>query len=84
MACRRQSRSPDRPAKDGVHRTLTDFPPLIDDPDGRIVNHSLVLPGPDPFVVFEQTFEEPGRYFFMCEVLPHFAEGGMYGWVIVH
>ena len=29
------------------------------------------------------TFNTPGRYFVMCNFLPHFAANDMYGWVIV-
>lgn len=29
------------------------------------------------------TFNTPGRYFVMCNFLPHFAQNDMYGWVIV-
>ena len=29
------------------------------------------------------TFNQPGRYFVMCNFLPHFAANDMYGWVIV-
>lgn len=57
------------------------FPPIINDPTGRITRGALALPGPD--VAFSWTFDEPGRYLVICEVLPHFAAMGMYGWVIV-
>ena len=29
------------------------------------------------------TFNQPGRYFVMCNFLPHFVSNDMYGWVIV-
>lgn len=58
-----------------------DFPPIIDDENNRLTSGPLSLPG--PAVDFKRTFNEPGRYLVICEVLPHFAENGMYGWVIV-
>lgn len=60
---------------------IPDFPPIINSPANRIAHGNLTLPGPD--VPFTWTFEEPGRYLVICEVLPHFAVNGMYGWVIV-
>src|SRR5690606_2962864 len=60
---------------------IPDFPPTINSPANRIAHGNLTLPGPD--VPFTWTFEEPGRYLVICEVLPHFAVNGMYGWVIV-
>ena len=61
--------------------TPFDFPPIINDPEGRIARGDLVMPGPP--VPFGWTFDEPGRYFVICEVLPHFVSADMYGWVIV-
>lgn len=62
------------------------FPPVIDDPDGRLdrvpVNTTFADPTPMP-LTWEFTFNEPGRYLIICEVLPHFADNDMYGWVIV-
>lgn len=60
---------------------LPEFPPIINDPTNRIVRGDLSPPGPD--VPFSWTFNEPGRYLVICEVLPHFSENDMYGWVIV-
>lgn len=56
------------------------FPPVINDPDGRIARGALNLGAP---VVWSQTFEERGRYLVICEVLPHFAGAKMYAWVVV-
>ena len=58
------------------------FPPIIDDPTNRLVRlGDLAVDGPAVSRSF--TFDEPGRYLVICEVLPHFADNGMYGWVIV-
>jgi plastocyanin len=58
------------------------FPMLIDDPTNRIVRlGDLEVNGPAVNLAF--TFDEPGRYLVICEVLPHFTDNGMYGWVIV-
>ncbi|HLA11132.1 MAG TPA: hypothetical protein VJ023_11125 [Pyrinomonadaceae bacterium] len=61
----------------------TPFPPLIDDPNGRLYR------GPDPRVLFPLLdrvevvhFANPGTYLVICSVLPHFNEG-MYGFVKV-
>jgi hypothetical protein len=56
------------------------FPPVINDPAGRIARRPLNLGAP---VVWSQTFPEPGRYLVICEVLPHFAVAKMYAWVVV-
>lgn len=56
------------------------FPPIINDPDGRIARGPLVLAAP---TVWSWTFDEPGRYLVICEVLPHFAGAKMYAWVVV-
>jgi plastocyanin len=56
--------------------------PLINDPGNRIYR------GPDPSLlgtldrVETVTFAQPGRYFVMCGLLPHFNDG-MYGFVKV-
>lgn len=57
------------------------FPPLVNDPSGRLARTDLALPGTAG--PFEWTFDTPGRYLVICEVLPHFTDGDMYGWVIV-
>jgi plastocyanin len=63
------------------------FPPLIDDPDGRIVGGADTQLNADfatgQVVEFGWTFEEPGLYLVLCEVLPHFAVSRMYAWVDV-
>jgi hypothetical protein len=57
---------------------------VIDDPTGRIAQSP-----PFQFAIDQTwttplgTFNTPGRYFVMCNFLPHFAENDMYGWVIV-
>lgn len=57
---------------------------VIDDPTNRIAQ------GPAFSFAIEQTwttpvglFNVPGRYFVMCNFLPHFAQNDMYGWIIV-
>ena len=57
---------------------------VIDDPVGRIAQ------GPAFQFAIEQTwvtpagtFDQPGRYFVMCNFLPHFVANDMYGWIIV-
>lgn len=56
------------------------FPPIINDATGRIVRDGLVF---GPAVPFSWTFDQPGKYLVICEVLPHFVESKMYGWVDV-
>lgn len=60
------------------------FPPVLDDPDGRLdrvgLNTNFVTGAP---VELEFTFDEPGRYLVICEVLPHFVEAKMYAWIEV-
>ena len=61
-------------------------PGTINDPAGRLAR-SPTLTGTDaapaPWQAPAGTFARPGRYLVICEILPHFAEYGMYGWVIV-
>ena len=57
---------------------------VIDDPTNRIAqspafSFNLVQTWTTP----GGTFNQPGRYFVMCNFLPHFAANDMYGWVIV-
>ncbi len=56
------------------------FPPIINDPNGRIVRGTLAFGPPVPFT---WTFDQPGKYLVICEVLPHFADARMYAWVDV-
>lgn len=60
------------------------FPPVIDDPVGRLDRTDLNLnfATGDP-IELEVTFEEPGRYLVICEVLPHFVQAKMYAWIDV-
>jgi hypothetical protein len=57
---------------------------VIDEPVGRIAQNP-----PFSFNLLQTwttpagTFTTPGRYFVMCNFLPHFAANDMYGWVIV-
>lgn len=55
--------------------------PLINDPNKRIYRglDPLISPQDRNEVVY---FEEPGRYFVMCGVLPHFQDG-MFGFIRV-
>lgn len=58
------------------------LPPFrINDPAGRIAINGSNPTGCGPRT-YSHTFDEPGRYLVICEVLPHF-EIKMYGWVIV-
>lgn len=57
-----------------------EFPPVINDPTGRLARYALAFPAP---LQVQYTFNEPGRYLVICEVSPHFVEGRMYAWVIV-
>lgn len=63
------------------------FPPLINDTEGRIVGGSETTLntnfGTGEVIEFQWTFEEPGRYLVICEVLPHFVGAKMYAWVDV-
>ena len=57
---------------------------VIDDPTNRIAqsppfSFNMVQTWTTP----PGTFNTPGRYFVMCNFLPHFAANDMYGWVIV-
>ncbi len=56
------------------------FPPIINDPNGRIVRGGLAFGPPVPFT---WRFDQPGKYLVICEVLPHFADAKMYAWVDV-
>lgn len=60
------------------------FPPLINDEDGRLARGDLnVNFATGETMDFEFTFEEPGRYLVICEVVPHFVGAKMYAWVEV-
>jgi plastocyanin len=58
-------------------------PPLIDDPNGRIAvfDQPCALGLQTDVVTF--TFNEPGRYLFICTFFPHFVDFDMFGWVNV-
>jgi hypothetical protein len=63
---------------------LPDFPPLINDSEGRVYR------GPDPRLLFPVVdrvevvkFATPGLYLVICGVVPHFANDDMFGWVKV-
>lgn len=56
------------------------FPPLINDPAGRIYRGPLHF---GPPTTISWTFEEPGKYLVICQVLPHFVDANMYAWVEV-
>lgn len=60
-------------------------PPLIDDPNGRIAvfDQPCALLPPQQTDVVRFTFDEPGRYLFICIFFPHFMDFDMFGWVIV-
>ena len=57
---------------------------VIDDPTGRIAQSPPFQFAIDQtWVTPAGTFSQPGRYFVMCNFLPHFVANDMYGWVIV-
>jgi plastocyanin len=56
------------------------FPPLINDPAGRLARAPLNF---GPPLVWSYTFEEPGLHLVICDVLPHFADSKMYAWIRV-
>ncbi len=56
------------------------FPPIINDPNGRIVRGPLGFGPTTPFV---WTFDQPGKYLVICEVSVHFIDAKMYAWVDV-
>ena len=57
-----------------------DFPPLINDPVGRLARAPLNF---GPPLTWSYTFEEPGLYLVICDVLPHFVGAKMYAWIRV-
>ena len=63
---------------------LPDFPPLVNDADGRLYC------GPDPRVLFPTVdrvevvpFPNPGLHLVICGVVPHFVTDTMHGWIKV-
>jgi hypothetical protein len=56
--------------------------PLFEDEEGRIAEGPLNCPS-DEVVEWSYTFEEPGLYLVICQMLPHFVEANMYSWVRV-
>jgi hypothetical protein len=56
--------------------------PVFEDEEGRIAEGPLNCPS-DEVVAWSYTFEEPGRYLVICQILPHFVEADMYSWVQV-
>jgi plastocyanin len=57
---------------------------VIDDPVGRIAPGAAFQFAIDQtWVTPAGTFDQPGRYFVMCNFLPHFVANDMYGWIIV-
>ena len=57
---------------------------VIDDPTGRIAQSPPFQFAIDQtWVTPAGTFTQPGRYFVMCNFLPHFVANDMYGWIIV-
>ena len=57
---------------------------VIDDPTGRIAQSPPFQFAIDQtWVTPAGTFNQPGRYFVMCNFLPHFVANDMYGWIIV-
>jgi hypothetical protein len=57
---------------------------FVNDPTGRIAFGPLNRPpSTTSWTAPAGTFSTPGRYLVICNVVPHFAEFNMYGWVIV-
>lgn len=56
------------------------FPPLINDPTGRLARAPLNF---GPPTAWSWTFEDPGLYLVICDVLPHFLDAKMYAWIRV-
>jgi len=56
------------------------FPPLVNDPDGRLARAPLNF---GPPIVWSYTFEEPGLHLVLCDVLPHLVDSKMYAWIRV-
>lgn len=56
------------------------FPPVINDPEGRLARAPVNF---GPPVTWSWTFDEPGVYLVICDVLPHFVEARMYAWIRV-
>ncbi|MDX1394280.1 MAG: hypothetical protein R3195_07815 [Gemmatimonadota bacterium] len=59
---------------------ISGFPPILDDPGDRIARTAVNF---GPTVSWSMTFDEPGLYLVICEVLPHFVSAKMYAWVRV-
>ncbi|HET6568880.1 MAG TPA: hypothetical protein VFG50_13010 [Rhodothermales bacterium] len=57
--------------------------PSIDDEEGRIAEGEPNCTLPPQTVPWSYTFEKPGRYLVICQMLPHFVDSNMYGWVVV-
>lgn len=60
---------------------IPDF--LIDDPVNRLARSPFVPGGEMMWTTPEGTFDEPGTYLMICDVVPHFFESRMYGYIIV-
>ena len=57
---------------------------VIDEPVGRIAQGpAFQFAIPQTWTTPAGTFSTPGRYFVMCNFLPHFTANDMYGWIIV-
>jgi plastocyanin len=62
--------------------TIPDF--LINDPNNRVALSPFTGPAETTWVTLEGTFDEPGKYLVICNILPHFVAADMYGYVNVH
>jgi hypothetical protein len=59
-------------------------PGRVNDSNGRLVLGPLnAPPATTNWTSPAGTFDQPGRYLVICNILPHFANFNMYGWVIV-
>lgn len=62
---------------------IPDF--IINDPANRIARGPALNPGaPSSWTTPPGTFDVPGTYLVICQVLPHFAGAKMYAYVKVH
>ena len=60
---------------------LTDF--IINDPTNRVVRGPALAFAPSTWTTPAGTFDTPGKYLVICQVLPHFAGAKMYAYVDV-
>lgn len=62
--------------------TIPDF--LVNDLNNRVAMSPFTGQQETTWTTPEGTFDEPGKYLVICNILPHFAAADMYGYVQVH